>query len=53
MIGKYKGRAVQRWTLKTSTLGVLLLQVGCKAMRFNCLGRIPALAQSMIAVAEK
>jgi 2-polyprenyl-3-methyl-5-hydroxy-6-metoxy-1,4-benzoquinol methylase len=35
------------------TLGTLLLQAGFKSVRFNRLGRIPALAKSMIAVAEK
>ena len=34
------------------TLRALLLQAGFKGVRFNRLGRIPALAKSMIAVAE-
>ena len=34
------------------TLRALLLQAGFKALRFNASGRIPALAKSMIAVAE-
>ena len=34
------------------TLRTLLLQAGFEAVRFNRVGRIPALAKSMIAVAE-
>jgi 2-polyprenyl-6-hydroxyphenyl methylase/3-demethylubiquinone-9 3-methyltransferase len=36
----------------TCTLRALLLQAGFKAVRFNRVGRIPALAKSMIAIAE-
>jgi 2-polyprenyl-3-methyl-5-hydroxy-6-metoxy-1,4-benzoquinol methylase len=35
------------------SLGALLLHAGFKTVRFNRLGRIPALAKSMIAAAEK
>ena len=34
------------------TLRALLIRAGFKAVRFRRLGRIPALAKSMIAVAE-
>jgi 2-polyprenyl-6-hydroxyphenyl methylase/3-demethylubiquinone-9 3-methyltransferase len=41
---------IKFWSM--GTLRALLLQAGFKVVRFNRLGRIPALARSMIAVAE-
>jgi 2-polyprenyl-6-hydroxyphenyl methylase/3-demethylubiquinone-9 3-methyltransferase len=41
---------IKFWSM--GTLGALLLQAGFKAVHFNRIGRIPALAKSMIAVAE-
>lgn len=35
------------------TLGALLLQAGFKAVHFNRVGRVPVLAKSMIAVAQR
>jgi 2-polyprenyl-6-hydroxyphenyl methylase/3-demethylubiquinone-9 3-methyltransferase len=36
-----------------NTLNTLLLDAGFRSIRFEYVGRIPALAKSMIAVAEK
>jgi 2-polyprenyl-3-methyl-5-hydroxy-6-metoxy-1,4-benzoquinol methylase len=42
---------IKFWSI--ATLRALLMQAGFKAVRFQRLGRLPALAKSMIAVAEK
>ena len=41
---------IKFWSI--GTLRALLIQAGFRAVRFQRLGRVPALAKSMIAVAE-
>lgn len=46
-----KGRLIKFWSMKT--LKELLREVGFFDLRFVRVGRVPALAKSMIAIARK
>ncbi|CAH2406451.1 class I SAM-dependent methyltransferase [Mesorhizobium escarrei] len=47
----WDGGHIKFWSIRT--LGILLKEVGLKVSRFERVGRIPALAKSMIVIAQK